>query len=109
MPVQHALDIHAYGYRLTCDGETLYYSGDAAQLPPSVLEDFLAGKISHIYHDTASHPSDSHCYYQRLVDAIPPALRSRVSCMHLDCDMEQQLRALGFDVVQCFDQEPPQA
>ena len=109
VPVQHALDIHAYGYRLTCDGETLYYSGDAAQLPPSVLEDFLSGKISHIYHDTASHPSDSHCYYQRPVDAIPPALRSRVSCMHLDCDMEQQLRALGFDVVQCFDQEPPQA
>lgn len=105
VPVQHALDIHAFGYRLTCDGETLYYSGDSAQLPQDVLQDFLSGKIGHLYHDTASHPSSSHCYYQLLVDAIPQSERHRVSCMHLDCDMVDQLRQLGFQVVECFDQE----
>lgn len=105
VPVQHAKDIHAFGYLLTSEEETLYYSGDAAQLPPAVLEDFLSGKIARLYHDTASHPSSSHCYYERLVQAIPPQLRSRVSCMHLDCDMVDQLKQLGFDVVVCFDQE----
>lgn len=109
IPVQHALDIHAFGYRLTCDGETLYYSGDSAQLPQDVLEDFLSGKVQHIYHDTASHPSESHCYFQRLVDAIPQAERRRVSCMHLDCDMVDELQRLGFRVVECFDQEQPEA
>lgn len=101
IPVPHAVDIHAFGMRITCGEETFYYSGDAAELPQDVLADFLAGKVVHIYHDTASHPSESHCYYQKLVDAIPPEHRGDVSCMHLDCDMEKQLRSLGFDVVTC--------
>ena len=101
IPVQHAVDMRSYGILLTYQGETIYYSGDSAKLPESVLSGFLNGSISHIYHDTASHPSEFHCYYKNLAEAIPLEQRHRVSCMHLDCDMEAMLRELGFDVVSC--------
>ncbi len=101
IPVQHAVDMRSYGILLTYQAETIYFSGDSAKLPESVLKDFLNGTVSHIYHDTASHPSSFHCYYKNLADVIPSEQRHRVSCMHLDCDMETMLRRLGFDVVTC--------
>ena len=99
VPVQHASDMQCFGYVLRTGDDSLYFSGDAARLPEQVKEQFLAGEIKRIYHDTASHESQAHCWYRRLEDDIPPQRRGDVFCMHLDGDYADQLRQLGFQVV----------
>ena len=99
-PVQHAKDMACFGYEISDGEETIYFSGDAAEPCPAVVEGFLSGRIARIYHDTASHESASHCWYRRLEDAIPPEHRRRVYCMHLDGDYAGMLRGLGFSVVE---------
>lgn len=100
--VRHAADMRAFGYRLTDGREHIYYSGDAAGLPAAVRDDLLAGRLDRIYHDTSSHPSEAHCWYQRLAEAVPPEIRHKVYCMHLDCDMVDELCGLGFSVVEAI-------
>ena len=99
LPVKHAAGMAAFACLLSDEDETVYYSGDAAELLNAVREAFLAGEITRIYHDTASHPSTFHCWYQLLADAIPPERRKDVHCMHLDGDYAAQLEELGFSVV----------
>lgn len=98
--VPHAENMRAFGYLLSDANESIYYSGDAAQLPEEIARRFLSGEIARIYHDTASHESASHCYYQRLVDAIPREKRHAVYAMHLDGDYVDMLKGLGFSVVE---------
>ncbi len=99
-PVRHAADMECFGYILRTKDDAAYFSGDAADLVPSVRDAFLRGEIRRIYHDTASRESAAHCWFKRLEGAIPPERRKDVWCMHLDCDCEEQLKALGFSVVQ---------
>jgi len=99
-PVQHAQDMQCFGYILRTADDAVYFSGDAAALPEQVRQQFLAGEIKRIYHDTASHASQAHCWYKRLEEAIPPDRRGDVFCMHLDGDYGEMLRQLGFRVVQ---------
>lgn len=98
-PVQHADDMRCYGYILRTRDDAVYFSGDAAQLLDEVLQLFLRREIRRIYHDTASHESQAHCWYKRLEAAVPPGLRGEVYCMHLDGDYAQMLNDLGFSVV----------
>lgn len=98
--VPHAADMRAFGYILRYDGDSVYYSGDAAQLPEEVLRAFLSGALRRIYQDTASHESPCHCYYKRLEAVIPLERRRDVYCMHLDSDMTQTLTEAGFSVVE---------
>lgn len=100
LPVKHADDMATFGFLLSDGDETIYYSGDAAELLDEVREDYLSGRISRIYHDTASHSSSFHCWYQLLADAIPIEQRKNVYCMHLDGDYAAMLEELGFSVVQ---------
>lgn len=97
--VQHTGSMKAFAYLMKCADDCIYYSGDAAFLPADVLRDFLQGKIRLIYHDTASHESNNHCWFQRLMDVIPKQERSRVFCMHLDGDYANMLVEKGFSVV----------
>ena len=99
-PVRHAEDMQCFGYLLRTRDDSLYFSGDAADVPADILKGYLCGDIRRLYHDTASHDSKAHCWYQRLVDRIPAEKRSNVWCMHLDGDYEDMLRSLGFSVVQ---------
>lgn len=98
--VQHAKDMRCFGYELTDGEETIYFSGDAADVPQSVAEGYLNGRIARIYHDTASHESEGHCWYKRLEKTFPPEKRAGIYCMHFDGDYVEQMRALGFSVVE---------
>ena len=98
-PVQHAKDMSCYGYVLSDGKDRIYFSGDAHEPPQAVLSDFLSGKIARLYHDTASHESQGHCYYGTLCKLIPPERRKEVFCMHLDGDYENLLLQKGFSVV----------
>ena len=103
--VAHAKDMRAYGLELSCADETIYYSGDAADVPAAVVEGYLSGRIARIYQDTSSHPSAGHCFYEKLEAYFPAEKRANVYCMHLDHDYEQMLRDLGFSVAQVLDEE----
>ena len=98
--VQHAKDMRCFGYELTDGEETIYFSGDAADVPQSVAEGYLNGRIARIYHDTASHESEGHCWYKRLEKTFPLERRAGIYCMHFDGDYVEQMRALGFSVVE---------
>ena len=98
-PVQHAADMQCFGYILHTHDDAVYFSGDAAELPEKVLNLFLSRKIRRLYHDTASHDSQAHCWYKRLEQVIPPERRKDAYCMHLDGDYEDILKELGFSVV----------
>ncbi len=98
--VRHAQDMRCYGYLLSDGEETVYYSGDAAELPHDIAQSYLGGSIQRIYHDVASMESHSHCFVKRLEDAIPFEKRSNVYAMHLDKDWEKELKEKGFSVVQ---------
>lgn len=103
IPVAHANDMQCFGYRLTDGEETIYFSGDAAMPPEAIVEAYLKGNVQRIYHDTASHPSASHCYYETLAQLIPSAQRANVWCMHLDTpDSIDTLKKLGFSVVEAM-------
>lgn len=99
-PVSHAKDMDCYGYILSDGEESIYFSGDAHELPNVILKSFLDGKIVRLYQDTASHESSGHCYYKTLCELIPPERRKDVFCMHLDGDYEEVLKQNGFSVVQ---------
>lgn len=98
--VEHANDMKAFGYVIEHNGEKIYYSGDAANIPEKVLNDFLAGKIKRLYQDTASHHSTSHCHYSKLEELIPPSMRKQVFCMHFDDDYIDLLHNKGFSVIE---------
>ncbi len=103
--VAHAKDMRAYGLELSCADETIYYSGDAADVPQAVLEGYLSGRIVRIYQDTSSHESAGHCWYKKLETLFPQEKRASVYCMHLDHDYSKMLRELGFSVVEVLDEE----
>lgn len=98
--VKHADDMRAFGYLLTDEEETIYYSGDAAEIEQNIVQAYLDGKIQEIYQDTASHFSNSHCYYKLLEEKIPREKRKKIHCMHLDGDYVELLESLGFSVVE---------
>lgn len=102
VPVDHVPDMDCYGYLISAAGETVYYSGDASGIPRHILSGFLSGQINRCYQDTccqrSNHPT--HCYIGDLEQAIPPEKRAAVSCMHLDGECRELLRAKGFDVVE---------
>ena len=99
--VPHVDNMECYGYLLSNSAETIYYSGDASQIPPGIKKMFLSGEIARIYQDTSIHrsPNPSHCYYEKLAEEIPPEHRKRVYCMHLDGPCEELLMKKGFQIV----------
>ncbi len=102
MKVRHVDNMECYGYLLSDEKETIYYSGDACEIPAEVKAQLFAGKLARIYQDTSTHDSahPTHCYYGRLEAEIPPEWRERVYCMHLDSPCEELLKEKGFQVVE---------
>lgn len=101
IPVRHAEDIHCFGYKICGSEGSIYYSGDGYQIPEKIVEDFLDGKISRIYQDTAEFPSShlSHCPLEELERIFPEKDRKRVFCMHFTTDFFEKLEQLGFSYV----------
>ncbi len=101
IPVKHASDIHCYGYLLSDDKKTIYYSGDSYEIPTSVLREFLNGHIDELYQDTTNQVSvhRSHFPLCELADVIPGELRNKVFCMHFTSDFSEEIKTLGFSNV----------
>ncbi len=102
VPVRHVPGMKCYGYLLSDETETIYYSGDACSVPEEILDAFLAGRICRLYQDTSTHdsPEPSHCYYGTLEKLIPKEKRGQVYCIHLDGPCRELLWSRGFRTVQ---------
>ena len=105
--VKHVEDLKCYGYLITTYGRTVYYSGDACEVPPAILKRLLEGRIEAVYQDTTEFwtPHLSHCPVELLADMVPVEYRKRVYCMHFSNDFSDKIKALGFNVVELSKKE----
>lgn len=98
VPVEHVPDIDCFGYKIRTDAWAVYFSGDAAQIPPAVLDELRAGKLDRVYQDTSSVSKPGHCPLDRLEEVVEPELRHKITCVHLDCDFRQRILSAGFRI-----------
>lgn len=100
VPVRH-LHLPSFGYLLDDGEETLYYSGDATDIPADILAGFEAGEIARMYQDclydgTSRTEHPAHMPFALLCERIRLALRDRVTVMHFNRDFRQQAQDAGF-------------
>lgn len=98
----HVDPIPAFGLYLSTADKCIYYSGDANEIKPSVLEGLINGKIDRVYMDTCGleYEGNCHCSLNKLAKYVPLNLRNKVYCMHLDeAVTPEAIRVLGFEVV----------
>lgn len=97
VPVEHAPDIPSWAFLIDAAGDRFYYSGDANDVPDSVITQLAEGSISRIYQDTTSKDSAYHCGFPKLCRRIPQSYRKKVYCMHLDAAHDPDaIREAGF-------------
>jgi len=99
--VDHVANMTCFGYLLSDEVESIYFSGDAKSLPGEVLEGLTSGKIDRAYQDTSNTLSDhpTHATLDYLERLIPEKSRGKVYCIHLDYDYRDLLVRKGFKVV----------
>ena len=96
----HATDMLCCGFVFECNGEKIYYSGDASNVPSDILNAFLSGEIKTMYQECTFLDTDSTSHYslKKLCEIIPYEERQRVYCMHLGDDIEDDIVKAGFRV-----------
>ncbi|EIT84264.1 metal-dependent hydrolase [Fictibacillus macauensis ZFHKF-1] len=103
IPTIHAPELACYGYLLSQEGTTIYYSGDSQIIPARIQTMLAQNELHALYQDTCSFdtPGNVHLSLAKLQALIPPERRSRVWCMHLDAQFSSNdAKALGFGVVE---------
>lgn len=97
----HDVMVHAFGILLNIQGHSLYYSGDAGEVPERVLAQLAQGKLEAMYQDTSMHEHGGvHCSFDQLKELIPPEYRGRVYCMHYDGEYFERYRLAGFRTIE---------
>lgn len=102
-PVEHSANVRAYGYviDMPASSQRIYYSGDAKTIPTDIRQALQDGAIDLIYQDTASYEVENnpHLSIDQLAQLIPPQLRQRVFCMHLDENFDvKRAEQMGFKI-----------
>ena len=102
---RHVDDMVCYGYEIIFPEETIYYSGDAVDIPEKILKKYFEGEIKEIYQDTCSYKSKnpSHGNIFDLEEKILPEKRKSVYCIHLDRDFRNKIIEKGFSVPEVFE------
>lgn len=101
IPASHTNSIPAFGFFLTQNGRTIYYSGDSNRISSSVIEKLKTGEIEAIYQDTTSidYVNTGHFPFTKLCEIIDKSLRNRVYCMHLDEEIvKEEILDEGFNI-----------
>ena len=99
--VSHTSGLSCYALRLEHQEQCIYYSGDAAEIPPQILADFLNGSVQRLYQDCSflAKEKGGHARFEDLQGSIPLALRHRVFPMHWDCHAEHLIAQAGFGLI----------
>ena len=100
-PVPHTKSINAYGMLLSDGLETVYYSGDAGDVPVEVWEGFLARKIARVYQDVSltGKRGGGHGEYAWFAENCPSALKPHFYPIHLNQACRAQAEEDGFGKV----------
>ena len=98
LPVPHTKSLNAYGMTVSDPEETIYYSGDAGDVPADVWQGFIKGQIARIYQDVSltGKMGGSHADFHWFVSNCPEECRKRFYPIHMDASCKQQAEQHGF-------------
>lgn len=101
MKVTHSKNMLTYGFIMSIDGESFYYSADCNSISDYILNKLKSGDIKRLYQDTcgADYEGNGHMSLKKLKERMPQELRSKVYCMHLDENIsDEQIESAGFKI-----------
>ncbi len=79
----HLMPMEAYSYLYSDESQNFFYSGDTEEIPNEILEQFLNGKIEHMYLDAQMENWAGHMPINVVEDLIPEEKRQDITLMHL--------------------------
>ena len=98
----HTESMPAFSLYIKNEEGRIFYSGDCTDLREGVVTELEQGMLERAYQDTCSsdYEGNLHCYIGKLEKQVPPHLRHKVYCMHLDEKLTpEKIREKGFEVV----------
>ncbi|KQL57063.1 MULTISPECIES: MBL fold metallo-hydrolase [Bacillaceae] len=103
LPAEHAPHLECYSYECVHEtkNEHFYYSGDAKDIPQSVLNRIKEDYYQMVYQDTSflDYPGNVHLSLTKLESLIPTEKRRSICCMHLDETFPiEEVKEKGFHV-----------
>jgi len=101
LPVSHLPTIPAFGFILENKDSRVYYSGDANEVPESIMKMLEEGSLDIIYQDTCGldYDDNAHLSVKNLCEIIPANLRNKVYCIHHDNFFDKEkVKVEGFQV-----------
>ncbi|WP_445487407.1 MBL fold metallo-hydrolase [Niallia sp. 03133] len=102
VPVTHVKELSCFGYIIHYGNKTIYYSGDANDIPLEIVERLYNGGFDLFYQDTckADYEGNVHLSLRKLNELVKQEVRDKVYCMHLDEGFKkEEAKELGFQVV----------
>ena len=102
IPVQHVEDMDCYGYVIKYKDISIYYSGDAKDIPEDILQRFENHELNYLYQDVCSYddPNSPHMHIKRLYELVQEKDRNRLFCMHYDEGSDKtKIQQMGFKLV----------
>lgn len=101
VPISHMPGMHCCGFLFQIQNKSIFYTGDTNSCE-TVAHFAKLPSIDQLYTDCclADFAGNPHLCIHRLAEAIPPALRFKVFCMHIDTqELEHIVETLGFQLV----------
>jgi len=102
VPVTHMKGMNCFGFVIEYENQTIYYSGDANDIPVDILNRLHNGEFNLFYQDTSKSDFEGnpHLSLRRLTELVNNEVRNKVFCMHLDKEFKrEEAIELGFNVV----------
>ncbi len=90
----------SFGYILTVDDSTLFYSGDTKTVNGDAVGKLLKGEINYFYHEVAANDLGNHTSFDILRQSIPSMYRDNVYVMHATADVEERCKDLSFNIIE---------
>lgn len=97
---KHVEELVSFGYLFGVGGDVIYYSGDASEIPETIVDAFNEELITYIYHDMSAKHYDGNVHFsvEKAKQTFSPHQRKSVYAMHLDDKgMEEAVKA-GFQI-----------
>ncbi len=89
---------NAYGYLFEINGKKIYYSGDTSEINKDSIKLLINNQIDYYYHEASLTKNPWHTYLYEIADAVPENLRHKVYIMHINSQMENEVKKLGFNL-----------
>lgn len=105
LSASHVDTIPAYGFIMSINEKSLYYSGDTNNISVSVVDMIMNGEIDIAYQDTCGldYEGNNHLSLKKLCSIVQPEFRNKIYCMHLDKHItNEEIRDKGFNVVEVY-------